>query len=205
MDTTRITTYPNPFLVNVPELQNVIQNASGETINDLQTRVGQIEEMVLYDTKELAANTIRSFDTGTIVVSDPLVGGATGQGTASLSTSSTTATAFVDAGVPVDLAPLRVQVSMAGNRSLQLATTSGTLTADMNSYGSDSGGYVPVVIQTSQSITTSFSYIAPAHSYASQGDVQYATVCDKSNNRAYRITCMYGPAYVGNMISVEQL
>jgi hypothetical protein len=203
MDTTRITTYPNPFLVNVPELQNVIQNAAGEeTVLDLQTRIGQLEEMVIYDTKELAANTIRSFDTGQVQFLDPVVGDGNSN---TIMTQDRSVTAFVNSGTPVSFQSLQVQVSSSGNRSLQIATTSGSLTADWNTYGTITGTYVSPNIVAGQVLTTTFVYIAPSHDYLSQGDVQHVIFCDKTNNIGYRITCMIGPSYVENMISVEQL
>lgn len=70
----------NPFVVNLTELQNVITSAGG-TAPSLSNAVAQLQQMVLYDTKEIRANILNSFDTGSISVNSPLgptttIGGA---------------------------------------------------------------------------------------------------------------------------------
>jgi hypothetical protein len=60
----------NTFVVNITELQNVITNAGGAAPN-LSNAVAQIQEMVIYDTKEIKANILGSFNTGSIQVNDP--------------------------------------------------------------------------------------------------------------------------------------
>lgn len=67
MDGPRITTYASPFLVNVPELQNVQQNAAGfDQVNTLQTRVDQISQMVNFSNKQIATDTIKAFSGDTL-------------------------------------------------------------------------------------------------------------------------------------------
>jgi hypothetical protein len=69
----RVTTYQNPFLVNVPELQNVQTSAVGaDAFNTLQSQVTQLTQMVNYADKQIAANSIKSFDTGIINFVDPV-------------------------------------------------------------------------------------------------------------------------------------
>lgn len=67
MDGPRITTNPNPYLLNIPELQNVQQNASGlDQVTTLQTRVNQISQMVNFNSKQIATNSIKAYSGNTI-------------------------------------------------------------------------------------------------------------------------------------------
>lgn len=67
MDGPRITTNPNPYLLNIPELQNVQQSASGlDRVTTLQTRVDQISQMVNFNDKQIATNTIKAYSGNTI-------------------------------------------------------------------------------------------------------------------------------------------
>ena len=63
---------PNNFVLNLYELQNVITSAGGGTSTDsLSTAVAQIQQMVLFDTKEIKANILGTFDSGSIQVQSP--------------------------------------------------------------------------------------------------------------------------------------
>ena len=63
---------PNNFVLNLYELQNVITSAGGTTSTDsLSTAVSQIQQMVLFDTKEIKANILGAFDSSTIQVQTP--------------------------------------------------------------------------------------------------------------------------------------
>lgn len=67
MDAPRITTNPNPYLLNIPELQNVQQSASGlDQVTSLQSRVDQISQMVNFNSKQIATNTIKAYSGNTI-------------------------------------------------------------------------------------------------------------------------------------------
>jgi len=66
----------NSFVVNITELQNVITNAGGAAPN-LSNAVAQLQEMVIYDTKEIKANILGTFNTGSIKVNDPFTTSAT--------------------------------------------------------------------------------------------------------------------------------
>jgi hypothetical protein len=65
------TTGQNPFVVNIIELQNVITSAGG-TAPNLSNAVAQLQQMVLYDTKEIKANIIGSFNTSSIQLNNPI-------------------------------------------------------------------------------------------------------------------------------------
>ena len=62
-----ITTYPNPYLVNVPELQSVIQTATGTT-SDAVT----FTEYINTTTNAATFNSIGSYNSGTISVTNDL-------------------------------------------------------------------------------------------------------------------------------------
>ena len=63
----------NSFVVNITELTNVVTSASGlDNTAVLQTQLGQIQEMVIYDEKRIAVNTISKYSTSPISVVDPI-------------------------------------------------------------------------------------------------------------------------------------
>lgn len=63
----------NSFVVNITELTNVVTSASGlDKTAVLQTQLGQIQEMVIYDEKRIAVNTISKYSTSPISVVDPI-------------------------------------------------------------------------------------------------------------------------------------
>jgi hypothetical protein len=69
----------NQFVVNIIELQNTVTTASGLTPFDtLNTKIGQIEQMVNVDQKQIFANTLSSYNQGFITVTDPINIGPTG-------------------------------------------------------------------------------------------------------------------------------
>ena len=69
----------NQFVVNIIELQNTVTTASGLTPFDtLNTKIGQIEQMVNVDEKRIFANTLSSYNQGLITVTDPINIGPTG-------------------------------------------------------------------------------------------------------------------------------
>lgn len=61
------------FIINFQELQNTITNAGGTSpFTTLSNTVAQLQEMVIYDEKRIAANTISAFNTTPIQVVDSL-------------------------------------------------------------------------------------------------------------------------------------
>jgi hypothetical protein len=69
----------NQFVVNIIELQNTVTTASGLTPFDtLNTKIGQIEQMVNVDQKQIFVNTLSSYNQGLITVTDPINIGPTG-------------------------------------------------------------------------------------------------------------------------------
>ena len=59
----------NNFVLNIVELQNTINSASGI---DTATAVSQLQQMVNYGNKSIAVNSIGKFDTSPIQVTDPI-------------------------------------------------------------------------------------------------------------------------------------
>jgi hypothetical protein len=69
----------NQFVVNIIELQNTVTTASGLTPYDtLNAKIGQIEQMVNVDQKQIFTNTLSSYNQGLITVTDPINIGPTG-------------------------------------------------------------------------------------------------------------------------------
>jgi hypothetical protein len=94
------TYYPNPYLLNVPAFNNVLDNAAGvDDLNTLTTRVNQIGEMVDYDNKQINVNTIGTFNSGVVTFTSPtvLIDGPVGV-TGGFDTSGLPAGAVVYAG-----------------------------------------------------------------------------------------------------------
>lgn len=61
------------FIINLTELQNTITNAGGtNTLTTLTNSVARLQEMVIYDEKRIAVNTISRFNTSPIQVVDSL-------------------------------------------------------------------------------------------------------------------------------------
>ena len=69
----------NNFVLNITELQNTVTTASGLTQFDtLNAKIGQIEQMVIFDEKRIAVNTISAYNQTPIQVIDTMNIGPTG-------------------------------------------------------------------------------------------------------------------------------
>ncbi|NBO70218.1 MAG: hypothetical protein EBU66_07625 [Bacteroidetes bacterium] len=69
----------NTYVLNITELQNTVTTATGLTPYDtLNAKIGQIQEMVIYDEKRIAVNTISAYSTTPIQVTDTMNIGPTG-------------------------------------------------------------------------------------------------------------------------------
>ena len=116
-------------------------------------------------------------------------------------------TGFVNAGVPVILDNIKVQIPASGNKSLQLATISnsffGLHTGYATSYNGSSNQFNNYG-NGSTTFTTSFQYFYNWN-FTYGGDTIIYHLNDTSNMRCYRITCMIGLGYNNNMISIERL
>ena len=85
------------YILNIVELQNTVTSASGQTpLGALTSQVAQIQQMVNFAEKRVNANTLATFDSGSIQVISPLItasgatmGGTGGAVTSTLGTAST--------------------------------------------------------------------------------------------------------------------
>jgi hypothetical protein len=124
----------------------------------------------------------------------------------SLTNVITKASGLVNAGVDVVLGNLKARIPTSGNRSLQLSTVSGTYTV----YGSEvyyAGGVGGATIDggTPLSVTTTPAYLRAANNFNGAGMTDTWTIMDTGAGLAWRITCIIGPSYNNNMISIERL
>ena len=61
------------FILNITELQNTITSAGGTTpLSQLAATVAQLQEMVIYEEKRIATNTISAYNTTPIQITDSL-------------------------------------------------------------------------------------------------------------------------------------
>ncbi|AEV32980.1 hypothetical protein Oweho_2003 [Owenweeksia hongkongensis DSM 17368] len=126
----------------------------------------------------------------------------------------TKASGFVNAGVPVSLGNISVQVSTSGNRSLMIrmdstATLSG---ASINNYHggalSVGGASSTVTGYTRRSDSfaggTFYRWQSSAN-FTHHGNIQTILFTDETNRYAYRATLIIGSGYVNNFVSIERL
>jgi len=67
------TTGGSAYVLNIVELQNTITSASGlSPVASLSNTVAQIQQMVIFDEKRIATNTISKYDTSPIQVTDSM-------------------------------------------------------------------------------------------------------------------------------------
>ncbi len=122
------------------------------------------------------------------------------------STTPTYITQRVNAGVPVQLGNLKVQVSTGGSRSLQFATVSGSINvigADEGVWGSGgTGSYAQYAINTT--LGTSWTQFT-GYSFPYQGNLQRVMLTDVTNGITYRISMIVGNIYNNNLIKIERL
>lgn len=115
--------------------------------------------------------------------------------------------AIVNAGVEVVLGNLRARLPSTGNRSLQIATVSGTYSV----YGScsfvnnNNVGASRIDSASSLNVTTTFAYLSPGSNFAFSGDICTWLIMDTSSNISWRISFIIGAGYSNNMITIEQL
>jgi len=86
------TTTGGPFVLNIVDLQNTVTSASGlNPVTTLSNTVAQLQEMLIYDEKRLAVNTISKYNQSPIQVVDAMnFGGAVTINGASVGGTSTT-------------------------------------------------------------------------------------------------------------------
>jgi hypothetical protein len=114
--------------------------------------------------------------------------------------------AFVNEGVYVTLGNLKVRVAPSGNRSLQVATVSGTYTV----YGSDvyvAGGTGSVTISdvSKLTITTTPAYFNTGLHFTVGGFTDTWQIMDTTAEIAWRISVIFGASFLNNFITIERI
>lgn len=113
------------------------------------------------------------------------------------------ASGIVNAGTFVQLDNIRATVPTSGNRSLSIATVSGSFAAYINATytvyaGGTSGMGTTLTVTTTPALAINWNF-------GGAGDTINYTIVDYTNNRAYRIMLMIGPGYNNNFIAIERL
>jgi hypothetical protein len=121
---------------------------------------------------------------------------------------------MADAGDVVQLDNIKVRIPTSGNRSLQIATVSGSAVcsgSSNNVYITSSAGATGAaaaengVTFASVTFSTTFSYIQSSLSFGFHGSTQRVLINDETNNKCYRVTLMIGSGYVNNAIEIERI
>ena len=117
------------------------------------------------------------------------------------------ASGLVNSGVDVTLGNLRVRMASSGNRSLQIATVSGTYSVYGSGTYSQNGAIAGSTIQDNapRSVSTTPAYINAGYTFVIAGATDTWILMDTSNTIAWRITMIVGASYLNNMISIERL
>jgi hypothetical protein len=222
------TTGGGTFVLNIVELQNTITAASGlSPLATLQNTVSQIQEMVIYDEKRIAVNTISKFNQIPIQVVDPINIGPTGGLTVGGSTVSSGASGTGPTGAigPTGSTP-PVYKSAIVNQAATTIVSMNTLKAYMSTsgaiwLGSNTGGAINVYGQATWTIygldplgstislpsLNSMTSAAPTPGSGHRGDLVVAVVTDTTNSYVYRVTGQqFGTSVSGNYsVIIEQL
>ena len=117
------------------------------------------------------------------------------------------AAGFVNAGDYVILGNLKARIPTSGNRSLQLATVSGTYSV----YGSavhvfaSNLGSTTINGSSPSAISTTPAYLNSGNTFGTAGGTDTWNIMDTSNFIAWRITAIIGSGYNANFISIERL
>lgn len=121
---------------------------------------------------------------------------------------------LVSAGDVVQLDNLMVRFSTSGNRSLQIATVSGSITVSGSTFnlfatsnvGSTGGaGSETGIGFSSTTVGTSWMYVQSIAHFLYYGSVQRFFLNDQTNNKCYRVTCIIGNGYSNNTIEIERV
>jgi len=113
---------------------------------------------------------------------------------------------FVNAGDYVTLGNLKVRVAPDGNRSLQVATVSGTYSV----YGSGlhvagGAGHSTISDVAKLTITTTPAYLNVNLNFTIGGFIDTWLIMDTTSQVAWRISVIFGSGYLNNFITIERL
>ena len=115
---------------------------------------------------------------------------------------------FVNAGDYIILDNLKVRVAPSGNRSLQVATVSGTYTVFGSDLYSAYGAGGSTIFENSKlTINTNPTYLNSGLHFGWGGYTDTWTIMDTNNFLAWRINCIIGDTYgaYANFISIERI
>ncbi|HCF03919.1 hypothetical protein [Flavobacterium sp.] len=115
---------------------------------------------------------------------------------------------FVNAGDYIVLDNLKVRMAPTGNRSLQVATVSGTYTVFGSDILSASGSGGSTIFENNKlTITTNPAYLNAGLHFVWGGYTDTWIIMDTDNFIAWRISCIIGNTYgaYANFISIERL
>jgi hypothetical protein len=121
----------------------------------------------------------------------------------------TKASGIVNAGEYVILGDLKARIPTSGNRSLQVATISSGVTYSVIGSGiyNQNGAIAGITIQSGSplSVTSTPAYLNAAAGFINYGSVDTWSIMDTTNSIAWRISCIIGPSYNSNLITIERL
>lgn len=121
---------------------------------------------------------------------------------------------YANAGNTIQFDNLKVRIPSSGNRSLEIATVTGTVSlsgVSKNIYISTSaastGSASTIDGYTRQglSLSTTLTYWQPSLSFPMHGSSQEIILLDETNNVSYRIICIIGSGYSDNFFEIERL
>jgi hypothetical protein len=188
-------TFDNTGKLNLPSMGG---DEGGEINFGIPTSNTTLTTRVVFDVFQ---DRVRFFDGSTKGAYIDLSQAATGVNTL----LNNRVSGYVNAGVFVTMDNLKATVTTSGNRSLALATVSGSFGAYVSGVyailgGGSAGTGASVTITTSTGNTPIIAW-----NFAGAGDTVTYIVNDTTNSRTYRITMMIGGSYNNNMISIERL
>jgi hypothetical protein len=117
------------------------------------------------------------------------------------------AAGFVNAGDYVTLGNLKARIPTSGNRSLQLATGSGTYSiygSGVHVFASNLGS-TTIDGSSPRAISTTPAYLNSGNTFGTAGGTDTWNIMDTSNLIGWRITAIISSGYNANFISIERL
>lgn len=115
------------------------------------------------------------------------------------------ASGFVNAGDYVTLGNLKARIPTSGNRSVQVATVSGTYSVYGSGIYSQAGSIAGTTLSSPLSITTTPAYLNASAGFTVAGATDTWIISDTVNFIAWRITIVIGPSFNANLITIERL
>ncbi len=113
------------------------------------------------------------------------------------------AAGFVSRGTDITLGNLKVRFAASGNMSLQVSSSSGTIsTIGSDQYITNGSGSTTI----SRSVTASPIYLWPSGiNFVDMGNSETCILIDTNTKMSWRIIGIVGPGYLNNFISIERI